>query len=65
MLFREIIGIGYDNHKKHIMFLMFLFVFGATVPPPRLPVGQGLLIHEVSISHTTGHSTLRMMLNTQ
>jgi len=28
-----------------------LFVFGVTAPP----VGHGLLIHEVSISHTTLH----------
>jgi hypothetical protein len=32
-----------------------LFVcFGAKAPPPP-PVGQGLLIHEVSRSHTTTH----------
>jgi hypothetical protein len=31
---------------------VYLYVFGATAPPP---VGQGLLIHEVSRSHTTMH----------
>jgi len=31
--------------------LSVLFVFGATAPP----VGHGLLIHEVSRSHTTTH----------
>jgi len=35
--------------------LVNLFVFGATAPPPS--VGQGLLIHEVSRSHTTTHHT--------
>jgi hypothetical protein len=30
-----------------------LFVFGVTAPPP--PLGQDLLIHEVSRSHTTTH----------
>ena len=33
---------------------MLLFVFGATAPPP---VGQGLLIHEVSRSHVTMHNS--------
>jgi hypothetical protein len=32
-------------------FFCFLFVFGATPPPP--PVGHGLFIHEISRSHTT------------
>ena len=32
-----------------------VFVFGATAPPP---VGQGLLINEVSRSHTMTYSTI-------
>jgi hypothetical protein len=33
-----------------------LFVFGATAtPPPYPPMGQGLLIHEVSRSRQTTH----------
>jgi len=38
------------TYKKRV----FFFVFGATASPPH-PVGQDLLIHEVSISHTTTH----------
>jgi hypothetical protein len=46
--------------KEHILFIhkvtgavlrTHIFVFGATTPP----VGQGLLVHEVSRSHTTTH----------
>jgi hypothetical protein len=33
------------------LFLFCFFVFGATAPP----VGQGLLLHEVSKSHITTH----------
>jgi hypothetical protein len=44
-------------HRENILGLQKIFgkyciSFGATAPPP---VGQGLLIHEVSRSHTTTH----------
>jgi len=35
-----------------ITLFVCVFVFGTTAPPP---VGQGLLIHEVSRPHTTTH----------
>ena len=38
----------------HMRLAQFLLSFGATATPSPPPtVGQGLLIHEVSISHTT------------
>jgi len=36
---------------KNFVSLVYLFVFGMTASP----VGQGLLIHEVSRTHTTMH----------
>jgi len=45
-------GAKLKNRKEVIITLNFMFfVFGATAPPPRM--GQGLLIHELSRSHTT------------
>jgi len=37
-----------------IIRVTIIYSFGATAPPPP-PVGQGLLIHELSRSHTTTH----------
>jgi hypothetical protein len=39
-----------------------IFSFGTTAPPP-LPVGQGLLIHEVSRSHTVRITVCRTPLD--
>ena len=36
-----------------VRYFFFLFCARARQPPP--PVGQGLLIHKISISHTTTH----------
>ena len=35
--------------------IYFFLVLGGNSPHPPPPVGQGLLIHNVSISHTTTH----------
>ena len=54
-------SVGYFLCKAEIMTHSFktlcLFVFGATAHPPHPlpPVGHGLGIHEVSISHTSTH----------
>ena len=44
-----------SSHVRHqFSHPVGLFVFGSTATPPP-PLGQGLLIHEVPISHTTTH----------
>jgi len=47
--------------KKHFVFFLkthvVFFFFGGAAPPPP-PVGQGLLIHEVSLEHTQRRTTV-------
>jgi len=38
---------------------VFVFCFGATAPPP--PGGHGLLVHEVSRSHTMTHQSVGLL----